>query len=58
MKQQKLQAPKAAAAAAAQPKKQPWGTFKKALTWTAWKTHNVAQVKHYLKQKGVPYSNP
>ena len=33
---------KAAAVVAAQPKKKPWGIFKKALTLTTWKTHDVA----------------
>ena len=36
----------------------PWCAFKKAPTWTTRKTHNAAQVKQHLKQKGLPYINP
>ena len=42
----------------AKPQAVPWERFKKQLQWAEWKGKRFACVKHYLKAKGLPYSNP
>ena len=53
-----LAAAKTAPKASAKPQAVPWERFKKQLQWVEWKGKRFACVKHYLKAKGLPYSNP